>query len=215
MSLLAVRRPPLGTVADVPTTQGSVHQGAEPDDIEVARRFVDGDEQALAWAYERWAAQVHGMAVRAFGPGPDAEDVTQQTFISAWTGRSRYRPDQGALPAWLVGVCRHKIADTWAKRERQRRSTEAATSEARSAPTAGPGSELAAEVADRVLLLGELNRIGQPQRSIIELAFFEDLTHAQIAARTGIPLGTVKSHIRRTLERLRDRLEVDGAALRS
>ncbi|MCZ2835827.1 RNA polymerase sigma factor [Modestobacter sp. VKM Ac-2985] len=199
----------------MPTTQGSVHQGAEPDDIEVARRFVDGDEQALAWAYERWAAQVHGMAVRAFGPGPDAEDVTQQTFISAWTGRSRYRPDQGALPAWLVGVCRHKIADTWAKRERQRRSTEAATSEARSAPTAGPGSELAAEVADRVLLLGELNRIGQPQRSIIELAFFEDLTHAQIAARTGIPLGTVKSHIRRTLERLRDRLEVDGAALRS
>lgn len=215
MSLLAVRLPPLGTVADVPTTQGSVQQSAEPDDSEVARRFVDGDEQALAWAYERWAAQVHGMAVRAFGPGPDAEDVTQQTFISAWTGRSRYRPDQGPLPAWLVGVCRHKIADTWAKRERQRRSTEAAASEARSAPTTGPGSELATEVADRVLLLGELNRIGQPQRSIIELAFFEDLTHAQIAARTGIPLGTVKSHIRRTLERLRDRLEVDGAALRS
>ncbi len=215
MSLLAARLPDLGTVADVPTTQGSAQQGAEPDDAEVARRFAAGDEQALAWAYERWAAQVHGMAVRAFGPGPDAEDVTQQVFISAWTGRAGYSPQQGPLPAWLVGVCRHKIADTWAKRERQRRSTEAAASEARSAPTAAPGSELAAEVADRVLLLGELNRIGQPQRSIIELAFFEDLTHAQIAARTGIPLGTVKSHIRRTLERLRDRLEVDGAALRS
>jgi RNA polymerase sigma factor (sigma-70 family) len=215
MSLLAARLPRLGTVADVPTTRGPVQQSAEPDDAEVARRFVDGDEQALAWAYERWAGQVHGMAVRAFGPGPDAEDVTQQTFISAWTGRARYRPDQGALPAWLVGVCRHKIADTWAKRERQRRQTEAAASEARSAPATSPGSELATEVADRVLLLGELNQIGQPQRSIIELAFFEDLTHAQIAARTGIPLGTVKSHIRRTLERLRDRLEVDGAALRS
>jgi RNA polymerase sigma-70 factor, ECF subfamily len=184
----------------------------EPDDAELGRRFAAGDEQALAWAYERFAGQLHGMAVRAFGPGPDAEDVTQQTFVSAWTGRARYRPDQGPLPAWLVGVCRHKIADTWARRERLRRTAEAAMSEAQSAPRAG-GPMVDTAVADRVLLLGELDRLGQPQRGIIELAFFEDLTHAQIAARTGLPLGTVKSHIRRTLERLRTRLEVDGAAL--
>jgi RNA polymerase sigma factor (sigma-70 family) len=182
----------------------------EPDDAELARRFCAGDEQALAWAYERWAGQVHGMAVRAFGPGPDAEDVTQQTFVAAWTGRARYTAAQGALPAWLVGICRHKIADTWARLERQRRSTEAAAADVRSRPP-GAAPDTAGVVADRVLLLGELDRLGQPQRGIIELAFFEDLTHAQIAARTGIPLGTVKSHIRRTLERLRDRLEVDGA----
>ena len=183
----------------------------EPDDAEVGRRFAAGDEQALAWAYERFAGQVHGMAVRAFGPGPDAEDVTQQVFVSAWTGRAGYRPEQGPLPAWLTGVCRHKIADTWARRDRQRRAAEAALAEAR-APAAGP-APVDAVVADRVLLLGELDRLGQPQRGIIELAFFADLTHTQIAERTGLPLGTVKSHIRRTLERLRDRLEVDGAAL--
>ncbi len=184
---------------------------AEPDDDEVARRFAAGDEQALAWAYERYAARVHGMAVRAFGPGPDAEDVTQQVFVSAWTGRAGFRPEQGPLPAWLTGVCRHKIADTWARRDKQRRAAEAAMAEAQS-PAAGP-APVDATVADRVLLLGELDRLGQPQRGIIELAFFADLTHAQIAERTGLPLGTVKSHIRRTLERLRDRLEVDGAAL--
>jgi RNA polymerase sigma factor (sigma-70 family) len=184
-----------------------------PDDHEVGRLFAAGDEQALAWAYERWAGQVHGMAVRAFGPGPDAEDITQQTFVSAWTGRRAYRPEQGPLPAWLVGVCRHKIADTWARRDRQRRETEAAAAEARATPAGPvtPGVDTA--VADRVLLLDELDRLGQPQKGIIELAFFEDLTHAQIADRTGLPLGTVKSHIRRTLERLRTRLEVDGAAL--
>jgi RNA polymerase sigma factor (sigma-70 family) len=189
-----------------------VPPAGEPDDAEVGRRFAAGEEQALAWAYERWAGQVHGMAVRAFGPGPDAEDVTQQTFVSAWTGRAGYRPDQGPLPAWLVGVCRHKIADTWARRDRQRRTAEAAAAQAQAAPQAG-GPLVDAAVADRVLLLGELDQLGQPQRGIIELAFFEDLTHAQIAARTGLPLGTVKSHIRRTLERLRTRLEVDGAAL--
>ena len=191
----------------VPFPRGS----AEPDDDEVARRFALGDEQALAWAYERWAGQVHGMAVRAFGPGPDAEDVTQQVFVSAWTGRKGFRRDAGPLPAWLVGICRHKIADTWAKRDRSRRTTEAAIGQAQAAPTANPTFDNS--VADRVLLLDELDRLGQPQRGIIELAFFEDLTHAQIADRTGIPLGTVKSHIRRTLERLRTRLEVDGAAL--
>jgi RNA polymerase sigma factor (sigma-70 family) len=188
---------------------------ADPDDAEVARRFAAGDEQALAWAYERWGGQVHGMAVRALGAGPDAEDVTQQTFVAAWTGRTGYTPSQGPLPAWLVGICRHKIADAWAKLARQRRAAEAAAADARSASARSGGDGVAEVVADRVLLLGELDRLGQPQRGIIELAFFEDLTHAQIAARTGIPLGTVKSHIRRTLERLRDRLEVDGAALRS
>jgi RNA polymerase sigma-70 factor (ECF subfamily) len=209
----ALDEPLVGTVRAVAADELPVQRSAgQPDDVDVGRRFAVGDEQALAWAYERWAGQIHGMAVRAFGSGPDAEDVTQQTFVSAWTGRARFRPDAGPLPAWLVGICRHKIADTWARRERQRRETEAAMSEAQASPT-GPARGIDTTVADRVLLLDELEQIGQPQRGIIELAFFEDLTHTQIAARTGLPLGTVKSHIRRTLERLRSRLEVDGAAL--
>ena len=205
-------RPRMGSVVDVDPVPAR-RLAAEPDDQEVGRRFASGDPQGLAWAYERWAGQVHGMAVRAFGPGPDAEDITQQTFMSAWTGRGGFDPARGPLPAWLVGVCRHKIADTWAKRARQQRETEAAMSEARATPSGPVTAGVDTAVADRVLLLDELDLLGQPQRGIIELAFFEDLTHTQIAVRTGLPLGTVKSHIRRTLERLRTRLEVDGAAL--
>ena len=209
---LAVRRPGLGNVARVEPVPAQPI-AAEPDDQEVGRRFAAGDEQALAVAYERWAGQIHGMAVRAFGHGPDAEDVTQQVFVSAWTGRARFRPDQGPLPAWLVGVARHKIADGWARRERQRKEAEAAMADAQHTPAGVSTPGVDSAVADRVLLLDELDRLGQPQRGLIELAFFEDLTHAQIADRTGIPLGTVKSHIRRTLERLRTRLEVGGGAL--
>jgi RNA polymerase sigma factor (sigma-70 family) len=209
---LAVRTPWVGNVARVESLPAQ-RFAAEPDDQEVGRRFAAGDEQALALAYERWAGQIHGMAVRAFGPGPDAEDVTQQTFVSAWTGRAGYSTEKGPLPAWLVGVARHKIADTWARRGRQRRESEAAMAEVQRAPSGPVTAGVDAQVADRMLVLDELDQLGQPQRGIIEMAFFEDLTHAQIAARTGIPLGTVKSHIRRTLERLRTRLEVDGAAL--
>jgi RNA polymerase sigma-70 factor (ECF subfamily) len=204
--------PTVGLVADDDAPVG--HESAdqlEPDDAEVARRFAAGDEQALAEAYERWATTIHGMAVRAFGRGPDAEDITQQTFVSAWTGRENFRPERGSLPAWLVGICRHRIADGWASRARARRITEAAAADI--GRPAAPDLAVDARVADRVLLLDELDRIDQPQRGIVEMAFFEDLTHVQIAARTGLPLGTVKSHIRRTLERLRDRLEVNDAAL--
>jgi RNA polymerase sigma factor (sigma-70 family) len=209
---IALRRPQVGSFGRVDAVPAE-RATAEPDDAELGRLFVTGEEQALALAYERFAGQIHGMAVRAFGPGPDAEDVTQQVFVSAWTGRARFRPDQGPLPAWLVGIARHKIADGWARRDRQRREAEAAVNQARQEPSGAVTGGVDAGVADRVLLLDELDRLGQPQRGIIELAFFEDLTHAQIADRTGIPLGTVKSHIRRTLERLRTRLEVDGGAL--
>jgi RNA polymerase sigma factor (sigma-70 family) len=195
-------------VAKDPTVAAT--RTGEPDDLEVGRRFAAGDEQALVWAYQRWSGLVHGMACRAMGPGPDAEDVTQQVYISAWTGRSGFLPDRGPLPAWLVGICRHRIADGFARRRQEERSRAAAITLA-GEPLREPAEDRIAE--DRIVLLGELRRLGQPQRGIMELAFFHDLTHEQIADRTGMPLGTVKSHIRRTLGRLRDRLEVDGAAL--
>ena len=183
-----------------------------PDDDAVARMFAGGDPRGLALAYERFAPLLHGLAVRALGPGPDAEDVTHQVFISAWTARAGFRPERGPLPAWLVGICRHRVADALARRQRERRLAEAAGRVV--GVDRGRVEPFDRNADNRVLLLDELGRIGQPQRGILELAFFADLTHEQIAERTGLPVGTVKSHIRRTLLRLRDRLaEVDRAAL--
>jgi RNA polymerase sigma factor (sigma-70 family) len=189
---------------------GGVADLAEPTDADVGRLFAAGDDRALAWAYERWAGLVHGIAVRSLGSSADAEDVTQQVFVSAWTGRSGYRPADAPLPAWLVGITRHRIADAFARRQREERARVAVLGAAESA---APSTAFDPHAEDRVVLLQELARIGEPQRGIMELAFFHDLTHEQISQRTGLPLGTVKSHIRRTLVRLRTRLEVDGAAL--
>ena len=165
-----------------PRRGGASAERRRGPDEEVGQLFAGGDERALAWAYERWAGLVHGLACRALGTGPDAEDVTQQVFVSAWTGRAGYRPDRGPLPAWLVGITRHRIADALRPRRHGGPVRDAAEPLAASR-TASDRQDRTAE--DRVVLLDELARLGQPQRGIMELAFFHDLTHDQIAEPDG------------------------------
>ncbi|MCZ3390071.1 MAG: sigma-70 family RNA polymerase sigma factor [Actinomycetia bacterium] len=179
-------------------------------DKAVGVAFADGQEWALEEAYRRWGALIHSVAQRSTGSAHDADDVAQVVFVSAWRGRHRYSPDHAALPAWLLGITKRRIADHWESRSREQRRIDAAGRASKSAPAAEESVE---KVADRVLIADELSRLDQPQREIMELAFFDDLTHHQIAERLAIPLGTVKSHIRRSLMRLRSRLEVDGVAV--
>lgn len=109
------------------------------------------------------------------------------------------------------GIARHVIADAHSASNREVRRV-LAVAQIQDTGGGGPTEGTVEVLADRLLLDGELDRLGEPQGAIMKLAFYEDLTHEQISRRLELPLGTVKSHIRRSLIHLRSRLEVDHAA---
>ncbi|WP_221359648.1 sigma-70 family RNA polymerase sigma factor [Streptomyces beigongshangae] len=172
-------------------------------DEELARGLARGDESCLAAAHDRWSPLVHKLARRALGDDREAEDVAQQVFLGVWRGRHGYRPERGTLTGWIVGIARRKIADALAARTRR---AELVASAGAVLLLAGPADGRTESVLDRVLVGRELARLPATQRRILRLAFYEDLTQTQIARRTGLPLGTVKSHARRGLHQLRHRL---------
>lgn len=179
----------------------------EPDaDAELAAAFRDGGEQVLRRAYDRYGAMIYRIALASLPSRGDAEEVTQSTFVSAWQGRATYRPEAGPLSSWLVGIVRRRAIDRLRSLGRERLAQLAAeTRHEVGAPPPGPD-----HIVERIVIADELGQLPDAQRRVLELAFFDDLTHSQIAALTGIPLGTVKSNLRRGLLQLRRRWEVDG-----
>lgn len=171
---------------------------------ELLFRLHRGDHDALAALYRRHAALVHTLALRAMRDHHEAEDVTQRVFVGAWRSRHTIDPRRGSAAGWLVGITRNVVADQMAQRARTARVLRAVSSDS-SPPDAQAG--LDASVAERLLIAQALADLGEPRASVLRLAFGDDLTHQQIAGRLGLPLGTVKSHLRRGLLQLRDTIK--------
>jgi RNA polymerase sigma-70 factor (ECF subfamily) len=188
-----------------PGSEDSVATDAEPDaEAQLNARFQAGDESALAEVYRRWSPVVFTLALRSLGDRGDAEDVTQRTFVSAWTSRASYNPDKARLSTWLVAIARHRIADTHESRAKVRAIQ--AEMERLTRPEDLVREE--PDLSETLLVANELQQLEPDAQTVMRLAFYDDLTHDEISRRLGMPLGTVKSHIRRSLMRMRDRLEV-------
>lgn len=204
------------TVLALPTRRprrygGAVTSGVRESDEDqgdvvrsLAARLVEGDETALEAVYDRWSALVHTYALRALQDVHDAEEVTQQVFISAWRSRHTLTPSPAALPAWLIGIARHKVADVRAARARDADRVAAAAAQPAAHDDAVGVDD---EIADRLVVRQAVEELPDPRRTILFLAFWEERSHAEIAETVGLPLGTVKSHVRRGLVKLHRQLE--------
>jgi len=172
------------------------------DDLNaVVEAFVAGDERALERLYRRFSALVFTVALRSLGDVTEAEDVVQKVFVAAWTGRHTYKPDRASISAWLMGITRNKVADTHAARTKQRRIQNEVGANL-------PPEPDTLDIAERLIIADEISKLDAVPQKVLRMAFYEDLTHAQIAERMQLPPGTVKSHIRRSLIKLRRRMEV-------
>ncbi len=167
------------------------------DDAELFRLVADGSEAAFEALWRRYGAAVLALCRSILRDPEAAEDAAQEAFARAWRSAATVDPRRGEPVAWLMTVARNSAIN-------MARMTRAETG----APVAEPADPAPDEqIVDRLWLRGAVTRLPEREQEVIGLAYFSDLSHSQVAARTGEPLGTVKSRIRRALERLAEMAE--------
>lgn len=188
--------------------------GDDVDDVYLVGRAAAGDRDAFAELYDRHAPLVLGLLTRMLGR-EEAEEVLQEAFLQAWRQAARYRAELAAPRGWLVTIARSRALDRLRSRRTRETREETVGRERPLAVDAAATSAAAEERESRERVRAALAGIPVEQRRCIELAFYEGLTHSEIAARLDAPLGTVKSRILLGMNRLRQSLGALAPGLRA
>lgn len=170
-------------------------------DAELLGRLARGDAAALRSLYDAQAGHALALARRILRSGAEAEEVVQEAFLEVWKRAGQYQASRGSVQAWLLTITRTRAIDRLRSRQSAQRTADDAASEPEPAPVPLP-LELAAQRQDRERIAAALQTLPADQRAALDLAYFEGLTHSEIAARTGTPLGTIKTRIRLAMEKL-------------
>jgi len=168
---------------------------------EVERSIISGirsgREEAMEQLYDRYSSIVYSVALRVLGDTGRAEDVMQEVFMQLWRNPAAFDANRGSLAAWLAVIARNRAIDALRKRRPESNIEDVVVA---------ADLDLESDVARKTAIekvRGVLGGMPPAQRRAIELAFFEGLTHTEVAAKLGEPLGTVKTRIRSALQALR------------
>jgi RNA polymerase sigma-70 factor, ECF subfamily len=167
-----------------------------PDAVLVSA-IRSGDEQAMEQLYARYSAVVYSVALRVLGDTGAAEDILQEVFMQLWRSPDVFDASRGSLAGWLAVIARNRAIDSLRKRRPETDITDVVVF---FEPDMLRGAEWSRSL-DKIR--GVLASMPAPQRLALEMAFFEGLTHTEIAEKTGDPLGTIKTRIRTGLQALR------------
>lgn len=178
-------------------------------DAALIKRMALGDESAVGPLYDRYGQVLYALAYRIVALQADAEEVVAEAFAQAWREAGKFEAGRGSVGAWLATIARSRALDLVRARSRRIRITDTA---AQSEPDGSPGMSRSqpdpatqAETAERRRqVAAALGALAPPQRQAIELAYFEGLSHSEIAERLQEPLGTVKTRVRLGMQKLRD-----------
>ena len=178
-------------------------------------RVALGDQRAFAEVYRQSAAHLYGVAVRIVRDGPIAEEILQEAFVSVWHHAGSYDAARSQPITWLTSIVRNRCLD-----QRRRRELDTVTlagsddddAPAWDLPSEGPGPvDLLLAGAQARSVRDCVDALEPAQKQAVALAFFQGLSHGELAAHMRVPLGTVKSWVRRGLEKLRRCLDAAGA----
>ena len=185
--------------------------GAAAEDRQLLGRMAAGEDAALGLLYDRYSGSLYGVAYRIVGERVDAEEVVLEAFSQAWREAAGFRSERGSVIAWLTMICRSRAIDLVRARGRRARLVDSATA-ADPDRTPGMGGETpdpsaALSISERARQVNEaLAVLSVPQRQAIQLAYYEGLSHSEIAERLQEPLGTVKTRVRLAMQKLKEAL---------
>lgn len=172
------------------------------EDAAILARIVDRDQRAVEELYARYSGPLYSLAYQVTRAERFAQDVVQEVFIAVWRDAARFDPGRGAVAPWLFSLARHKAIDFVRREQNVRKRTADADLELHESDDDVDGEAWQTIRAERVR--EAMTKLTPLQREALQLAFFDGLTHTEVAEALAIPLGTAKTRIRSALLRLRD-----------